>query len=215
MAYDIYSTAFLNRVVDELAPVPTVFLDLFFPEVLTHDTEEVYFDKVTDKPRLTPFVHPLHEGKVVDSVGYSTKSVKPAYLKDLRVHNPIKALKRRAGEALTGSLTPAQRQQANIVADLADQNRMFMRRMEVMAIEAVRDGRATIVGEGAGEMLASFTLAMTRGIRLNRLLSTIHPYPTRSEAVKATAGVWKNAHKPERLLGWLARYFAWRRKEPH
>lgn len=70
---------------------------------------------------------------------------------------------------------------------------------------------ATIVGEGAGEMLATFTLAMTRGIGLNRLLATIHPYPTRSEAVKATAGVWKNAHKPERLLGWLARYFAWRR----
>lgn len=73
---------------------------------------------------------------------------------------------------------------------------------------------ATIVGEGAGEMLATFTLAMTRGIGLNRLLSTIHPYPTRSEAVKATAGVWKNAHKPERLLGWLARYFAWRRGAP-
>ncbi|MGM1053280.1 MAG: FAD-dependent oxidoreductase [Pseudomonadota bacterium] len=70
---------------------------------------------------------------------------------------------------------------------------------------------ATIVGEGAGEMLATFTLAMTRGIGLNRLLSTIHPYPTRSEAVKATAGMWKNAHKPERLLGWLERYFAWRR----
>lgn len=145
---DIYNTAFLNRVVDDLAPVPTVFLDLFFPEVLTHDTEEVYFDKVSDKPRLTPFVHPLHEGKVVDSVGYSTKSVKPAYVKDLRVHNPLKALKRRAGEALTGSLTPAQRQQANIVADLADQNRMFTRRLEVMAIEAVRDGKATVIGEG-------------------------------------------------------------------
>lgn len=145
---DLYSTAFLNRVVDELAPVPTVFLDLFFQEVLTHDTEEVYFDKVTDKPRLTPFVHPLHEGKVVDSIGYSTKSVKPAYVKDLRVHNPLKALKRRAGEALTGTLTPAQRQQANIVADLADQNRMMTRRLEVMAIEAVRDGKATIVGEG-------------------------------------------------------------------
>lgn len=145
---DLYSTAFLNRVVDELAPVPTVFLDLFFQEVLTHDTEEVYFDKVTDKPRLTPFVHPLHEGRVVDSIGYSTKSVKPAYVKDLRVHNPLKALKRRAGEALTGNLTPAQRQQANIVSDLADQNRMMTRRLEVMAIEAVRDGKATIIGEG-------------------------------------------------------------------
>ncbi|MFO7648909.1 FAD-dependent oxidoreductase [Halomonas campaniensis] len=70
---------------------------------------------------------------------------------------------------------------------------------------------ATIVGEGAGEMLAEFTLAMTHGIGLNKLLGTIHPYPTRSEAVKATAGVWKNAHKPERLLGWLERYFRWRR----
>lgn len=148
MSYDIYSTAFLNRVVDDLAPVPTVFLDLFFPEVLTHETEEIYFDKVTDKPRLTPFVHPLHEGKVIDSQGYITKSVKPAYVKDLRVHNPLKALKRRAGESLTGSLTPAQRQQANIVADLADQNRMFTRRLEVMAVEAIRDGKATIIGEG-------------------------------------------------------------------
>jgi pyruvate/2-oxoglutarate dehydrogenase complex dihydrolipoamide dehydrogenase (E3) component/uncharacterized membrane protein YdjX (TVP38/TMEM64 family) len=70
---------------------------------------------------------------------------------------------------------------------------------------------ATIVGPGAGEMLAEFTLAMTHGIGLNKLLGTIHAYPTRSEAVKATAGVWKNAHKPERLLQWLARYFAWRR----
>ncbi|MBB3191522.1 pyruvate/2-oxoglutarate dehydrogenase complex dihydrolipoamide dehydrogenase (E3) component/uncharacterized membrane protein YdjX (TVP38/TMEM64 family) [Halomonas cerina] len=70
---------------------------------------------------------------------------------------------------------------------------------------------ATIVGQGAGEMLAEFTLAMTRGIGLNKLLGTIHPYPTRSEAVKATAGVWKNAHKPERVLRWLERYFAWRR----
>jgi hypothetical protein len=170
MSYDLYSTAFLNRVVDDLAPVPTVFLDLFFPEVLTHDTEEVYFDKVTDKPRLTPFVHPLHEGKVIDSAGYITKSVKPAYVKDLRVHNPLKALKRRAGESLTGSLTPAQRQQANIVADLADQNRMFTRRMEVMAIEAIRDGKATIIGEGFNAVVdfgrdASLTETLTSGDR--------------------------------------------------
>lgn len=70
---------------------------------------------------------------------------------------------------------------------------------------------ATVVGHGAGELLAEFTLAMTRGIGLNKLLGTVHPYPTWSEAVKASAGVWKNAHKPEGLLGWLARYFAWRR----
>nr|WP_300999858.1 bifunctional TVP38/TMEM64 family protein/FAD-dependent oxidoreductase [Halomonas sp.] len=70
---------------------------------------------------------------------------------------------------------------------------------------------ASVVGQGAGELLAEFTLAMTHGIGLNKLLGTVHPYPTWSEAAKATAGVWKNAHKPERLLHWLARYFAWRR----
>jgi pyruvate/2-oxoglutarate dehydrogenase complex dihydrolipoamide dehydrogenase (E3) component/uncharacterized membrane protein YdjX (TVP38/TMEM64 family) len=72
---------------------------------------------------------------------------------------------------------------------------------------------ASVVGPGAGELLAEFTLAMTHGIGLNKLLGTVHPYPTWSEATKATAGVWKNAHKPERLLAWLARYFAWRRGE--
>ncbi|WP_355661540.1 FAD-dependent oxidoreductase [Halomonas salifodinae] len=71
---------------------------------------------------------------------------------------------------------------------------------------------ASIVGHGAGELLGEFTLAMTQGIGLNKLLGTIHPYPTFSEAAKASAGVWKNAHKPERLLGWLRRYFAWRRR---
>ena len=70
---------------------------------------------------------------------------------------------------------------------------------------------ATLVGENAGEWLAEVTLAMKHNIGLNKLLGTIHPYPTLSEAVKGTAGVWKNAHKPERLLGWLARYFRWRR----
>ncbi|GED22831.1 FAD-dependent oxidoreductase [Halomonas halmophila] len=72
---------------------------------------------------------------------------------------------------------------------------------------------ATLVGEHAGEWLAEVTLAMKQGIGLNKLLGTIHPYPTLSEAVKGSAGLWKNAHKPERLLGWLARYFAWRRGE--
>lgn len=70
----------------------------------------------------------------------------------------------------------------------------------------------SIVGHGAGELLGEFTLAMTQGIGLNKLLGTIHPYPTFSEAAKASAGVWKNAHKPERILGWLERYFAWRRR---
>jgi pyruvate/2-oxoglutarate dehydrogenase complex dihydrolipoamide dehydrogenase (E3) component/uncharacterized membrane protein YdjX (TVP38/TMEM64 family) len=71
---------------------------------------------------------------------------------------------------------------------------------------------ATIVGEHAGEMLAEFTLAMKHGLGLNKILGTIHPYPTWSEAAKYAAGEWKRAHAPQAALVWLARWHGWRRK---
>ncbi len=70
---------------------------------------------------------------------------------------------------------------------------------------------ATIVGQHAGELLAEFVLAMRYGLGLNKILGTIHAYPTWAEANKYAAGNWKKAHAPERVLAWLARYHAWRR----
>jgi pyruvate/2-oxoglutarate dehydrogenase complex dihydrolipoamide dehydrogenase (E3) component/uncharacterized membrane protein YdjX (TVP38/TMEM64 family) len=69
----------------------------------------------------------------------------------------------------------------------------------------------TIVGEHAGELLAEFVLAMKHGLGLNKILGTIHTYPTWSEANKYAAGEWKRAHQPETLLRWVARFHAWRR----
>lgn len=71
---------------------------------------------------------------------------------------------------------------------------------------------ATIVGEHAGELLAEFTLAMKHGLGLNRILATVHPYPTWSEAAKYAAGEWKRAHAPKAVLVWLERLHAWRRR---
>ncbi len=70
---------------------------------------------------------------------------------------------------------------------------------------------ACIVGEHAGELLAEFTLAMKHGLGLERILGTIHPYPTWSEAAKYAAGNWKRAHAPQTALAWLARFQTWRR----
>lgn len=70
----------------------------------------------------------------------------------------------------------------------------------------------TIVGEHAGDLLAEFVLAMKHGIGLNKILGTIHIYPTLAEANKYVAGVWKRNHAPTVLLEWLGRYHAWRRK---
>jgi pyruvate/2-oxoglutarate dehydrogenase complex dihydrolipoamide dehydrogenase (E3) component/uncharacterized membrane protein YdjX (TVP38/TMEM64 family) len=69
----------------------------------------------------------------------------------------------------------------------------------------------TIVAAHAGELLAEYVLAMKHGIGLNKVLGTIHSYPTMAEANKYAAGDWKRAHKPEGLLGIVERYHGWRR----
>ena len=69
----------------------------------------------------------------------------------------------------------------------------------------------TIVGAHAADLLAEFVLAMKHGLGLNKILGTIHTYPTMSEANKYVAGEWKRAHAPQRVLLWLARYHAWKR----
>ncbi len=72
----------------------------------------------------------------------------------------------------------------------------------------------TIVGNHAGDLLAEFVLAMKHGIGLNKILGTIHIYPTMAEANKAAAGEWKKAHAPQKLLELVARFHRWRRGGP-
>ena len=71
---------------------------------------------------------------------------------------------------------------------------------------------ATIVGHHAAELIAEFILAMKHGLGLNKILGTIHIYPTMNEANKFAAGEWKKARKPEAALRWAERFFRWRRK---
>jgi pyruvate/2-oxoglutarate dehydrogenase complex dihydrolipoamide dehydrogenase (E3) component/uncharacterized membrane protein YdjX (TVP38/TMEM64 family) len=69
----------------------------------------------------------------------------------------------------------------------------------------------TIVGEHAGDLLAEYVLAMKHGLGLNKILGTIHTYPTLAESNKYVAGEWKRAHQPLQLLRWVERLHAWRR----
>ena len=71
---------------------------------------------------------------------------------------------------------------------------------------------ATIVGAHAGELLAEYVLAMKHKLGLNKILGTIHSYPTMAEANKFAAGEWKKKHKPETLLALVEKYHAWRRR---
>ena len=69
----------------------------------------------------------------------------------------------------------------------------------------------TIVGTHAGDLLAEYVLAMKHGLGLNKILGTIHTYPTLAEANKYAAGEWKRAHAPEKLLVWVKKFHDWRR----
>jgi pyruvate/2-oxoglutarate dehydrogenase complex dihydrolipoamide dehydrogenase (E3) component/uncharacterized membrane protein YdjX (TVP38/TMEM64 family) len=71
---------------------------------------------------------------------------------------------------------------------------------------------ATIVGEHAGDILAEYVCAMKNGLGMNKILSTIHIYPTLAEANKFAAGQWKKQHQPERLLSLVEKLHSWRRR---
>ena len=69
----------------------------------------------------------------------------------------------------------------------------------------------TIAGEHAGDIISEFVLAMRYGLGLNKILGTIHIYPTLAESNKYVAGEWKRAHAPQGLLEWVRKFHAWRR----
>lgn len=155
MALNLYGTYELNRIVDEIIkPMPQLFVDTFFPEIAVSESQTIFFDLTTNnKPRITPFVSPLVAGKLVEDKGFTTESFKTAYVKDKRAINPLKTLKRRAGEPFGGALSMQQREQAILLEQLQDQQDMFRRRLEVMAVEAILSGTQTVVGEGVNAVV--------------------------------------------------------------
>jgi hypothetical protein len=69
----------------------------------------------------------------------------------------------------------------------------------------------TIVGEHAGDIIGEYVLAMRHGLGLNKILSTVHAYPSYIEANKFAAGRWKKANAPEWAFPWLEKFHSWRR----
>jgi pyruvate/2-oxoglutarate dehydrogenase complex dihydrolipoamide dehydrogenase (E3) component len=69
----------------------------------------------------------------------------------------------------------------------------------------------TIAGSHVGDLIAEYVLAMKQGIGLNKILGTIHIYPTLAEANKYAAGAWRRAHAPRQLMAWMGKYHAWMR----
>jgi hypothetical protein len=169
---DLFSTNVLNQVVADLKGSTQFLLDRYFPNIQSELTEEIHFDVMDGVRRIAPFVSPLVEGQIVETLNYKTSTYKPAYIKDKRVFDMNRPLKRTAGEQLTGSMAPAARLRALIANDMADQVNMMNRRLEVMAGEVLATGKVTIVGDKYPQAILDFGRAAGNTVIASPLWST-------------------------------------------
>lgn len=144
-----FSTTDLIQVVPTLKRSQKFLLDSFFPNIKMSETEFVAIDIDVGLRRMSPFVSPLVEGKLVEQRRYQTNIYKPAYIKDKRAPDLRKPVMRQIGERIGGGdLSGAEREMANINFEMADQIDMLDRRLEWMAASALRTGTVTVQGEG-------------------------------------------------------------------
>lgn len=152
----IYDTNTLIQVVPNLKRAQKFLLDTFFPNIVMSDSEFVSIDVDVGKRRMSPFVSPLVEGKLVEQRRYQTNVFKPAYIKDKRAPDLRKPVRRMIGERIGGDLSGVEREMANLEFEMTDQIDMLDRRLEWMAAQALLNGSVTITGEGFPTVLVDF-----------------------------------------------------------
>lgn len=185
-----YDTATLVQVVPNLKISQNFLLDRFFPGSIEFDTEEVDIDVDVGIRRMSPFVSPLVEGRLVESRRFQTNKFKPPYIKDKRAPDLRKPVRRMIGEKIGGALTPGEREMANLQFEMEDQVDMLNRRLEWMAASALRTATITVAGDGFPTSVidygrdAALTVTLTGGNRWGQVANFNaqgkDPVPTRN-----------------------------------
>lgn len=166
----IYDTNTLIQVVPNLKKSQNFLLDKCFAGVADPDSEEISIDIDLGLRRMAPFVSPLVEGAMVEQRRYQTNTFKPPYIKDRRVPDLRKPVRRMMGERIGGGgITGAMREMANLQFEMEDQVDMVDRRLEWMAAQTLLLGTVTVAGSGFASVTIDFgrdanlTVALTGG----------------------------------------------------
>ena len=145
---DLYSTQELIGLIEETVNTPHAFaLNMFFPEPIAQETEEIHFDKLPLDDILAPFVRPELPARSMDQKGFKTETFAPAYIKPMHTVSPSQAMKRRPGESWRNPLTPAQRRDLYVEELLENQLKAIARRKEWMAWQVLLSGSVVVEGE--------------------------------------------------------------------
>lgn len=70
---------------------------------------------------------------------------------------------------------------------------------------------ATIVASHAGDMISEITLAMTHGLGLSKIGSTIHPYPTQAEAIRKLGDQYSKTRLTPFIKKLFGKWLQWTR----
>jgi hypothetical protein len=164
--FNALATSTMLDIVRTVGKFDPFFLTLFFRNVITFESEEIHFDKISEEVVMAPFVSPVVAGKVHKERGGTMSTFKPAYVKPKHAVKPANNLKRRPGETFLGNLTPAQRKQATVVDLLERQDKAISAREEWMAASAVLTGSVTVKGEDYPEQVVDFGRSASNSITL-------------------------------------------------
>lgn len=143
----LYGTDELMPMVEALDIPGNFLLKLVFPEVMEFETENVHFDRLQADRRLAPLVSPLAPGKIQQPRGFQVETLTPAYLKPKNKVEASQVMRRRAGEARAGSMSPGERRAAQLNDYLLQHRTKVERRLEWMASSVLRTGQLILVSD--------------------------------------------------------------------
>ncbi len=152
--YPLFETRTMLAALEQMLPVHTFLLSTFFQTIETSMTKHVDIDIQKGKRKLAPFVSPVMEGKVMERLGYTTKTYTPPYIKPKMVTTAQDFLSRNMGETIYGSNdSAASRAAAQVGKDLAYLDEIITRREEWMAAQLLQTGQVAIVGDGVNDVI--------------------------------------------------------------
>jgi hypothetical protein len=146
MAWNYLDTTQLLGLMRHTEAPSNFWLSRYFGSRMNFDSEYIEFEKITGGRKLAPFVSPMQKGHVLADRGSSVTRFKPAYIKTKHSLDPNKTMKRRAGELVGGSSSPAERANAIMMQYMQDQRSIIERRWEWMAAQAIINGSITVGG---------------------------------------------------------------------
>ncbi len=164
---DLFTTRTMLAAIEQMYIPRSFLLDTFFKNIETSMTEVVDIDLYKGARRLAPFVQPFAQGKVIDRIGWTTRTFKPPYIKEKIPTQVVQILKRQMGATIyQGGMTPAEKAAAQLGKDMLELIQMIQRREEWMASQILQNGLVRCVGDDM-DVTVNFLMNTTHLITLS------------------------------------------------